>query len=498
MNKIISDFVKENPQIKEEKRGFPNLGKRKDGQQYSNALRKIEKAWIFYDYELYKIASKNNIVNLANGNPIKFKPFKGSIKNLKKKLKTNMYEYGAAAGDEYDREQIAKYLINEGFNSNLTYKNIIVTDSTTAAFSIIIKTIFKENDVVLMTAPNYGLFTFMPERDNLRVEVVELRAEDNFQINPDILERRIKEINLELKEKYRNSGYIPRVKAFFNSNPHNPMGTVMSSKDISLLSRIGKICFDNNMFIIDDLVYRDLTYDRLNLAMPIGTINQYFDNSISLFGLSKSYGLAKTRSGFIVANEALIRAFRNQVFYLMDSTSSLQTSLLAGAYNSSKKRYRQYNKYFNKLISKYIFNRDVCIALINGIESLINEKNYIRIKRLLKRRLNKNDYNDLKNGIDGLEIVIKPESGFFMLVDFSSLKKYNGFESEKDILKNLYKKCSIKFLVGQSFSWPNENQNIIRISYSLDYVDLIKAFNNINKVIMEVKNETNRNNNTRK
>jgi len=494
MNRIIEEFIKENPQLQKEKKGFPNLGKRKDGKQYSEALQKIETAWDFYDCELYKIETNNNIVNLGNGNPIKFKPFKGAIKNLNKKIKTNMYEYGAAAGDEEDREQIAQYLIKEGFNSKLSYKNIIVTNSTTEAFSIIIKTLFNENDVILMTAPNYGLFTFMPERNNLRVEVIDLRKEDDYIINPSILEKRIKEINAKLEIEYKNSKYIPKVKAFFNSNPHNPMGTVLNEKNIKILNRIGKICLDNGIYIIDDLIYRDLTFDRDNMAKPIGTINRYFDNTISLFGLSKSYGLAKARCGFIVANEVIARGFRDQIFYLMDSTSSIQTALLAGTYNPSKKRYKEYQKYFSKLIPKYILNRDICIALIEGIDKLKNDKNHNRVKKIMKRNLTKSDYEQLKNGIADLKIVYKPESGFFMLIDFSSLKKYNEFNSEKAILENLYKKCAIKFLVGQSFSWPNPNQNIIRISFSLDYKTLIKSFNDINRIIMEVKNEANRNN----
>ena len=215
-----------------------------------------------------------------------------------------------------------------------------------------------------------------------------------------------------------------------------------------------------------------------------------------MFGLSKSYGLAKARSGFIVANEVIIRALRDQVFYLMDSVSSIQTALISGAYNPTKNRYREYNRYFNKLIPKYIFNRDLCFALINGIESIINTKNYKKIKKLIKKNLTKNDYEQIYKGIEDLKVVHNPESGFFMLIDFSNLKKYKEFRKEKNILEFLYKKCSVKFLVGQSISWPNEKQNIIRISYSLHHDILIKSFNKINKAIMEVKNETNRNNNS--
>lgn len=488
---IIEEFIENNPQIKEEKKGFPNLGDRRDNKEYSVSLKKIEQAWYFYDFELYKLNNQKKIVNLGNGNPIKCKPFSESIKYLKRKLKTNLYEYGAAAGDEDDRELIAQYLIKEGFNKKISYKNIIITDSTTAAFSIILKTIFRDGDVILMTAPNYGLFTFMPERLNARVELIELKKEDNYFISPTTLLKKIKEINMRLQNIHKSSEYVPKVKAFLNTNPHNPMGTVMGNKESKLLEKIGKVCYDNNVFIIDDLIYRDLTYDMNNIAKPIGTINKYFDNTISLFGLSKSYGLAKTRSGFIVANDALIRAFRDQVFHYMDSSSSLQTALLAGAYNASNKRYKMYNKYFNSIIKKYVFNRNLCMALIQGIDSIKKEKYFNSIKLMIRKGMSKTDYINIKNGIFGLKIKFKPESGFFMIVDFTELKKYNVFSTERNILYFLYQKCNIKFLIGQSFSWPNESENIIRISYSLDSKVLIEIFNKINKIIMEVINETN-------
>ena len=83
MKKSIHNFIKDNPQIVYEKRGFPNIGTRRDGKKFGTALKKIEKAWKFYDYDLYNIKSNNQIVNLGNGNPIRFKPFPEAINYLK-------------------------------------------------------------------------------------------------------------------------------------------------------------------------------------------------------------------------------------------------------------------------------------------------------------------------------------------------------------------------------------------------------------------------------
>lgn len=49
---------------------------------------------------------------------------------------------------------------------------------------MILSTIMKDEDVVIVTGPNYGLFAVDPERMNGRVEVLDLEEEDNFYVNP--------------------------------------------------------------------------------------------------------------------------------------------------------------------------------------------------------------------------------------------------------------------------------------------------------------------------
>ena len=101
-------------------------------------------------------------------------------------------------------------------------------------------------------------------------------------------------------------------------NPSNPTGKVMGEKEKDLLEQIGKVCEERGVFVIDDLVYRDISYDKDNIAKPMASIKGMFRNTISLFGLSKSYGLASLRAGFIVADEIIIREVVNRIFQGME------------------------------------------------------------------------------------------------------------------------------------------------------------------------------------
>ena len=167
-----------------------------------------------------------------------------------------------------------------------------------------------------------ALFTIRTERAGAEVEVLELEKEDNFLVNPSKLAKRIDELNQSLQQVYhRRKGYVPRVVAFLNANPNNPTGKVMGKNEYSLLYEISNVCMKRGVFVIDDLVYRDITYDKENIAMPIATIPGMFRNTISLFGLSKSYSMASLRAGFVVADEVIIREIVNRIFQTMVSIS---------------------------------------------------------------------------------------------------------------------------------------------------------------------------------
>ena len=63
--------------------------------------------------------------------------------------------------------------------------------------------------------------------------------------------------------------------------------------------------------------------------------------------------------------------------------------------------------------------------------------------------------------------------------------KYNNriISTERDLLKFIYKTCRIRFLVGQSISWPYENELVGRITYSISDEDLIDSFYKISEAI---------------
>ena len=497
----IERLLRDNPELGQRRFGLPSVGNRLDLENFNPTVEKIADAINFYGYEI----RDENIctikdTDLGTGNPLNYKPFPLCIKNMQECLDNeNLYSYPYTEGDDRIRKQLLDYIEQEGFINNhpypypdidskgLSVHNITFMPSTSMIFNIIVNIISRPGDILLVTGPNYGLFTIRAERAGAEVDIFPLEKEDNFLVNPDKLAKRIDELNESLQKVYnRRKGYVPRVVAFLNANPNNPTGKVMGEKDIELLTKIGEVCSSRGVFIIDDLVYRDISYDKNNIAKPIATIPGMFRNTISLFGLSKSYGLAAVRAGFVVADEIIIREVINRIFQEIDSSPSITGYALSGAFNSSKERNKEYDKYFPPLREEYKYRYELLKALVEGIDSVNNYKEKIikEVKTVLK--------DNAEIALKGLPYVhfpknLEPDSGFFAILDFTEIKgmKYNGriISSERDLLKFFYKTCRTRFLVGQSISWPYEEELIGRVSYAIDLNILINALYNMGRAL---------------
>ena len=312
---------------------------------------------------------------------------------------------------------------------------------------------------------------------------------NDWKINPKVLKQLIINTNDELKRDYdinrakyvfRRSDIPPRVSAFLNLNPHNPTGVVYSKKDRSLLLEISNVCKEAGVFIIDDLAYSGLEFDRNSTALPICSLKEHFDNTITLYSLSKSYGLAGLRSGMVIANEAIVSLIRDKIFQSLDSLSLLQSAAMSAVFLTDHNALIGREKYFTSITRKY-YERYVFVkAIIIGFENVNNEEK-ILINRIIRENKLILDIKKSMSGIRDVGIVLEPESGFFILLDLSKLlgKSYKEFKIIDDttLLKFLYTSSNIKLLTGKAFCWPSQDQLIARVTFAFDkYEDLLKSF----------------------
>lgn len=503
----IDRLLRENPALGERRFGLPDIGKRNDGEYFNPTVQAIADAIDFYGYEVRdELITTVKDVDLGGGNPTNFKPFPLSIERMKESLdKSLMYRYPYTEGDDNLRSILLDYVESLGFINNMPYSyddiddkglcvhNLTFLPSTSIAFNYIVNIIAKPGDVIIVPGPNYGLFTIRAERAGAEVEVLPLSEEDNWLVNPEKLAAKIDDINESLQKVYnRRKGYVPRVVAFLNMNPSNPTGKVMSESDAELLASIAEVCRVRGAFVIDDLVYRDLAFDQNRVAKPMASIPGCFRNTISLFGLSKSYGMASLRAGFVVADEIIIRELVNRIFQGMDSAPDIVGQALVGAFNTTEEREQVYNEYFTELRGIYQYKYNLLKCLVDGID--VVDKKYKRdIEKEIKERINDDKLaEEVLKGTPFIDFPknLEPDAGFFAILDFTKLKgmKYKGniINTERDLLKFFYKQSRIRFLVGQSISWPHEDELVGRVTFALEDEILIDALTNMHKAILKL------------
>jgi aspartate/methionine/tyrosine aminotransferase len=88
----------------------------------------------------------------------------------------------------------------------------------------------------------------------------------------------------------------PRTRAVVTVSPNNPAGVVYSRET---LTEINRLCARRGLYHISDEAYEYFTYDGAEHFSP-GSLGGE-EHTISLYSLSKAYGMASWRIGFLVA-----------------------------------------------------------------------------------------------------------------------------------------------------------------------------------------------------
>jgi aspartate/methionine/tyrosine aminotransferase len=92
----------------------------------------------------------------------------------------------------------------------------------------------------------------------------------------------------------------PRTRAVVTVSPNNPTGAIYPESD---LRAVNELCRRRGLFHIHDEAYEYFTYGAPTFSP--GSIDGAADHTISLYSLSKAYGMASWRIGYMVVPQAL-------------------------------------------------------------------------------------------------------------------------------------------------------------------------------------------------
>lgn len=175
-------------------------------------------------------------------------------------------------------DAIAHKLHTENQLSLASQDQIMVTAGGNMAFMNAVLAILDPGDEVILQTPYYFNHEMAIRLAN--GQPVCVPTDQHYQLQLDQIEAAITE----------------RTRAIVTVSPNNPSGAVYSAAD---LQAVNQLCQEHNLYHISDEAYEYFTYDGVEHISP-GRFDPDQTHTISLFTLSKAYGFASWRIGYMV------------------------------------------------------------------------------------------------------------------------------------------------------------------------------------------------------
>jgi aspartate/methionine/tyrosine aminotransferase len=161
-------------------------------------------------------------------------------------------------------------------------QRIVVTAGSNQAFLQALLCICDPGDEVILLSPYY--FNHEMAIRLRGCEVVSVDTDSDYLPRPSAIAAAI----------------TPRTRALVTVSPNNPTGAVYPAE---LLAELNRLCVDRGIYHISDEAYEYFTYGGAEHFSPGSLGNDA--HTITCFSLSKAYGYAGWRIGFIVVPEHL-------------------------------------------------------------------------------------------------------------------------------------------------------------------------------------------------
>ena len=161
---------------------------------------------------------------------------------------------------------------------------VVVTAGSNMAFMNAILAITSPGDEVILQTPYYFNHEMAIAIAGCRPVLV--ATDENYQLRPEAIAAAMTE----------------RTRAVVTISPNNPTGAVYSA---AALQMVNQLCCDRGIYHISDEAYEYFTYDGAQHCSP-ASFPQSGDCTISLYSLSKAYGFASWRIGYMVIPRHLL------------------------------------------------------------------------------------------------------------------------------------------------------------------------------------------------
>jgi aspartate/methionine/tyrosine aminotransferase len=181
------------------------------------------------------------------------------------------------------RQAVAVYYREKG--SAVTVEDLVLTTSTSEAYSFIFKLLCDASDAVLVPTPSYPLFDFLADLNDVKLVPYELVYDHGWQIDFHSLRSAIGRVHSS----------DTKCRAVLVVHPNNPTGSYLKPNE---LQELNQICSANELAIIADEVFLDYSFG----PSPLTFTSDNDALTFTLSGLSKISALPQMKVAWIAAS----------------------------------------------------------------------------------------------------------------------------------------------------------------------------------------------------
>jgi len=179
-------------------------------------------------------------------------------------------------GLETARQAVAAYYAAR--SNEVSIENILLTTSTSEAYSFVFRMLCNPGDELLIPTPSYPLFEFLADIQDVKLMRYPLVYDYHWQIDFHALEQAI----------------TSRTRGAIVVHPNNPTGHFCKPED---LTRLNEVCSARQMALIADEVFLDFV---LTGAQPLSFATNTGALTFTMSGLSKISGLPQMKTAWLI------------------------------------------------------------------------------------------------------------------------------------------------------------------------------------------------------
>jgi len=342
-----------------------------------------------------------DVINLGAGEPDFNTPEHAKTAAVEA-IKANFTRYTAANGILELREAVAARY-RKDYGIELDAKDVSMAAGGKQALFNPALALYNPGDEVITHSPYWPTIVEQIKLASAKPVIVKTHSEDGFSIHADSIIEAI----------------TPRTKAIIINSPANPTGALIEESE---LARVAEAASIRGVWVIVDLCYEQLIYDKQahNLAKIL--FDRMRDRAVIAGSASKSYAMTGLRCGWTIGPPELIKACNTILSHTTSNVSSItQKAALAALVGPQDD--------VTKMLNEYKVRRDNMHELLTS---------HPRIK------------------------CVRPKGAFYLFPDISGLFSPSGINSSAQFAEELLKKEHVALTPGEAF----DAQGYVRISYA--------------------------------